>query len=254
MRSVETVQSRCFFEADPDCSLFRRAFAELMGTFLLVLVLAGAKLNAFQVSGWIGDSSVLTCAIAAGAALAGLIFAFGAVSGGHFNPLITVLQMIFRERSSKCTLAYVIAQFAGAVGGAYSAFLALGPADGRRGPPSQGYAWMFAEFIASAGLMLVVFGCMRSGRKEFGSLGVGIWLTALSIALPGTAANPAVAIGMAAAFPFEAVVARPLPLSWLMELTGALLAGGVLFILFPRDKAAAASLSATEGVANQSAD
>jgi hypothetical protein len=108
-------QPVCFLELDPQFSLLRRGAAEFTGTLLLVLVLMGTRLNAQQAPTISRDAAGLMGAVAAGSALAGLILAFGAVSGAHFNPLITILQWMSRLRSAKCAVTYVAANSCGAL-------------------------------------------------------------------------------------------------------------------------------------------
>lgn len=187
-------QSTCFHEADPAAPLIARAMVEAIGTSLLVLAASGAGLA--------GERAFLTeaglilpvAAIAIPGALVGLIFALGAVSGGHFNPLITVLQWMAGERGRTCMIAYVCAQLAGGVAGGWLGAVLWQAA------PATAVVWdrmsLASEAIASAGLMLIVFGCARSGRTEVGPIAVGAWLAASILSTPTTSyANPAVVAG-----------------------------------------------------------
>ena len=101
----------CFLEADPTLSLARRSLTEAMGTLLLMFF---AIASGFRVHDAARFGS-LAGAVAVPATLVGLVLAFGAVSGGHFNPWITVLQWLRGERTSQCTLAYVASQLIGSV-------------------------------------------------------------------------------------------------------------------------------------------
>jgi glycerol uptake facilitator-like aquaporin len=235
MQSKDTAQAVCFLEVDPQLSLLRRGAAEFTGTLLLVLVLMGTKLHALHTATANRDTSGLALAVAAGGALAGLILALGAISGGHFNPLITVLQWMSRWRNGTCAIVYVAAQLAGGAGGALLATLVFGRMTAAGGSMSPGPGWMLAELLASAGLMVVVFGCMRSGRRDdIAAFGVGAVLTALNIGLPGTFANPALALGAELALGAAALTWPALLYAVLMESAGALLAAVVLGLLFPK--------------------
>jgi glycerol uptake facilitator-like aquaporin len=234
MHSNDTTQPVCFLELDPHLSLLKRGATEFTGTLLLVLVLMGTKLNALQVPTLSRDTAGFTGAVAAGSALAGLILALGTVSGGHFNPLITILQWISRMRDTKCAVAYVAAQLVGGVSGAFLAIMAFGKARESGGTANSGHGWMIAELLSSAGLMVVVFGCMRSGRREFGPLGVGAWLTGSSIGLPATFANPALALGAKFALGTGARTWQAVRVAMLMEIGGAFLAAAVLGLIFPK--------------------
>jgi glycerol uptake facilitator-like aquaporin len=120
--------------------------------------------------------------------------AFGAVSGGHYNPLITLLQWLGRERTTRCTLTYLAAQTAGALLGATLANTMLGLH--RLMPASQQRSlWAPEEFVATAGLMIIVFGCARSARAETGPFAVGAWLVGVAMTIPGAYMNPALTLG-----------------------------------------------------------
>lgn len=137
---------------------------------------------------------MLATALAVPAALVSLVVAFGAVSGGHFNPLITFLQWLARERTSSCTLTYIVSQTAGALLGAYLAGEILGLKRSASISAEQGL-WSSSEIVATAGLMVVVFGCARSRRAETGPFAVGAWLLAIAVTLPTASANPALTLG-----------------------------------------------------------
>jgi glycerol uptake facilitator-like aquaporin len=225
----------CFYEADPALPLLRRGLVEGVGTLLLMfIVTASAALPSIQPQG--SAAWVPGAALAGPAALVGLVVAFGAVSGGHFNPLITFLQWVARERTSRCTLTYIGAQTAGAVIGAWLAGEVWGL---KRSAllASEGRLWISSEIVATAGLLLVVFGCARSGRAETGPFAVGTWLLGTAVTVPRAYVNPALTVGaLAAAGPVALSgpdVLRHLPSQFL----GALLAFGIIraaFVSRPR--------------------
>jgi glycerol uptake facilitator-like aquaporin len=97
--------------------------AEFAGTLLLMLVVAGVGLTTRRGNPTLG---VMAEALGVAGALVGLIIAFGQVSGGHFNPLITLLQWLSGLRDLRCTIAYVAAQVAGGIVGALTAALMFG--------------------------------------------------------------------------------------------------------------------------------
>jgi glycerol uptake facilitator-like aquaporin len=239
-------QPVCFLELDPRLSLWKRATAEFTGTLMLVLVLIATKLNVLASTAG-RDAAALMGAMAGGGALAGLILALGAVSGGHFNPLITILQWSFRLRDARCAAAYVAAQLVGGVVGAIVATMAFGTLRGSGGSGSTGFGWALAELLSSAGLMLVVFGCMRSGRREFGPLGVGAWLTGSSIGLPATFANPALLAGAEFALGMRALTWHALLVALLMQIAGAFLAAAVLGLVFPKESGGASDVAHKTG-------
>jgi glycerol uptake facilitator-like aquaporin len=137
----------------------------------------------------------MASAFATAGALVGLIIAFGSASGGHFNPLISGLQWLGGERKLDCALAYVAAQLLGAFLGALLANAMSGLDGALTNPPGSIWALSCSETVASAGLMVVVFGCARGGQVKTGPLAVGAWLCAAIMATPSTSyANPAMTI------------------------------------------------------------
>lgn len=231
----QPVPETCFFERDPELALSRRMVAEGVGTLLLMLAATGAGLTAQRL---FPDSPGLGIVVSAGAtagALVGLILAFGTVSGGHFNPLITGLQWLSGERRLGCTIGYVVAQLGGGMAGALLAntlFAAGGPP---LRPPATTFTLADSEFLAAAGLMSVVFGCARGGRTEIGPFAVSAWLAAAILAMPSAScANPAVTLGaLFAAGPIA------LPLSTALvyvpaQVVGALVAFIVVAIAYPQ--------------------
>ena len=233
------VSDTCIFEKDPSATIGQRAIVEGVGTLLLVLAVAGSGLAALHLQ----DTSLLAKlanAVATAAALVGLIVAFGAVSGGHFNPLISTLQWLFRERTLDCTIAYVGAQAAGAIAGALLANLIFGTQ--HRGALPQYGPWRLAlsELVATAALMIVIFSCARSGRTQTGPFAVGAWLTAAIIATPSASyANPAIVLAALFADGPLALSARTALVYLLSQLVGAFIALLIISIAYPRHRSEA---------------
>src|SRR5689334_11918974 len=94
-----SVSPTCFIERDPEASLLRRASVEAIGTFMLMLAVAESGVAAQGVAQLAPALASAVVAVAISGSLVGLILAFGSVSGGHFNPLITTLQWVGKERS-----------------------------------------------------------------------------------------------------------------------------------------------------------
>lgn len=225
-------QATCFHEADPALALYRRSGVEFVGTLFLMLAASGAGAAASRAFASSPGAALPIVALAVSAALVGLIVAFGSVSGGHFNPLITGLQWLAGERTGRCTAAYISGQLAGGLAGGWLARCLWKMS----APMAGGLAWsgVGAEFVASAGLMLVVFGCARNGRADTGPFAVGAWLVAAVMALPTTSyANPAIVAGaLVTAGPVALGSGSALPYV-LAEVLGALFALLIVFLTFP---------------------
>jgi glycerol uptake facilitator-like aquaporin len=225
----------CFVEADPQLQLARRATVECIGTLFLTIASTGAALAVTRVEPANHGFALLLSALVTSGALVGLIFAFGKVSGGHFNPLITLLQWLARERTGKCAAAYVTGQLIGAALGAGIANLLFPTPAVEQAISTPTVSLVASEFIASAGLMTLVFGCMRSGLASTGPIAVGAWLFAAIVATPsGSYANPAIIVA-------SLIAHGPIHLSvqtvWLYapaELFGALLALLIIAVGYPR--------------------
>lgn len=224
----------CFSESDPNAPLVRRAGAEGIGTFLLVFAAVGAGIAAARLPGGGVAVSVLVIATVIPAALASLIIAFGEISGGHFNPLITGLQWLRGERSLGCTLAYVAAQCAFGVAGAIVASALLGlPASRAVEAPSL-WRLGLSEVVASASLMTIVFACALARKKDSAPAAVGSWLFAAILATPsGSYANPAVAVAAVFATGPIALSTTQALAFVVAQLIGALLSLIPISVVFP---------------------
>lgn len=230
-------QRSCFVEADPSLALPRRAAVELVGTLLLTVAAVGSGLAMERVQPSNPAIVVVAGALATSGALVGLIQALGAVSGGHFNPLITLLQYLGGTRRLDCTVAYIVAQAVGAVAGALLANFVFAMDRGNVALPVGNPALALSEAAASAGLMIVVFGCIRSFRAETGPFAVGAWLAAAIIGTPSTSyANPAIVLAAAFAAGPVGLPGWTALLYAAMELAGALVALVTMAIFYPTQR------------------
>src|SRR3954470_13521493 len=119
---------------------------------------------------------------------------FGPVSGGHFNPVVSLVDAAFGRRDA---LAYIPAQVAGCITGAVVAnamfaLSAISISTHHRASPAH----LFAEVIATLGLILVIFALARSGRAAGAPAAVGAYIGAAYWFTSSTSfANPAISIG-----------------------------------------------------------
>ncbi|HEX7078996.1 MAG TPA: MIP/aquaporin family protein [Candidatus Eisenbacteria bacterium] len=181
----------------------KRHFAEFIGTFMLIFFGAGAALqqHATQTVGTTG------IAVAHGLAILIGVYAFGHVSGAHFNPCVTFGFLVTKRISFGHAVNYWIAQLVGASVAAWVLYAAYhgGPADAHLGAPAvdptigSGMA-AFLEGIMAFMLVIVIFGSAVDPRapKGFAGLAIGLTLTANILfggALTGASFNPARAFG-----------------------------------------------------------
>jgi glycerol uptake facilitator-like aquaporin len=137
--------------------------------------------------------------VAVSSALIGLILAFGSVSGGHFNPVITIAQWQAGQRGIECVVWYVSAQVFGGIIGSLLADLMFALPPGKPSAELPNASAMTSEGLATFGLMIVAFCSSRSTSKLTGPFAVGLWLLAAIVATPTRSiANPAVAISLLA--------------------------------------------------------
>jgi glycerol uptake facilitator-like aquaporin len=190
-------------------SLPVRLTAELVGTAFLLAAIVGSGIMGERLSEGNVAIALLANTIATGAALVALILTFGPISGAHFNPVVTLADASQRGISWKEVPGYVIAQVVGAYVGAACAHLMFAlplfsPSHHRR----SGAAQMFSEFIATFGLMSVIWGCSRM-RSSVVPFAVGAYITAACWFTASTSfANPAVTLARAATDTFSGI--RPL--------------------------------------------
>lgn len=225
-----------FFENNPELPVLRRAFVEAVGTAFLVIAVVGSGITASRHFPAEQLAASLMVAVSIAGALVGLIVALGKVSGGHFNPLITFAQWLNKERSTGCTVLYIVGQVVGGALGAILAATMFGSPMRTDLDALPSFGNFLSELVAAAGLMTVVLGCARSTKWETGPFAVGAWLVAAIIATPSTSyANPAVTL--AAIFAAGLVGLSPLTsLAFVLaQIAGMFVAMGINKVAFARD-------------------
>ena len=210
-------------------TLSRRIVAEFVGTAFLVAAVVGSGIMGERLAGGNVAIALLANTIATGAALAALILTFGPISGAHFNPAVTLADAIEHGVTWAVAACYVPAQCAGAVVGAIAAHLMFGlPAISLSHHARSGSAQVFSEFIATFGLLSVIWGCSRL-RSEMVAFAVGAYITAAYWFTASTSfANPAVTIARCLSDTFAGI--RPSDVPWFIvaQLLGAF-AATILF-------------------------
>ncbi|HVG28985.1 MAG TPA: MIP/aquaporin family protein [Pyrinomonadaceae bacterium] len=176
-------------------SLARRAAAEAVGTALLLAAVVGSGIMGERLAGGSVALALLANTVATGAALVALILTFGHVSGAHFNPAVTLADASQRGLAWRDVPAYVAAQFAGAAAGVAAAHVMFGePLFTASRHARAGAAQLFSEFVATFGLLSVVWGCARA-RTAAAPFAVGAYITAAYWFTSSTSfANPAVTL------------------------------------------------------------
>jgi len=176
-------------------SMARRAAAEFVGTLLLLAAVVGSGIMGDRLAGGNAAIALLANSVATGAALIAIVAAFGPVSGAHFNPVVTFSAAVNDGFPWRETPVYVLAQCAGAAAGVVVANLMFGlTAFSISVKTRSGPAQVFSEFIATFGLIAVIWGCVRS-RPAFVPVAVGTYIAAAYWFTASTSfANPAVTL------------------------------------------------------------
>jgi len=176
-------------------TLSRRFAAEFLGTGFLVAAVVGSGIMGEKLAGGNVAIALLANTIATGAVLVVLILAFGPVSGAHLNPAVTLAVAMEGGIAWREVVPYISAQCLGAVAGAITAHLMFAlPLISLSHHARSGPAQVFSEFIATFGLLCVIWGCSRS-RAETVPVAVGAYITAAYWFTASTSfANPAVTI------------------------------------------------------------
>ena len=233
-------------------SLARRLGAETVGTALLLATVVGSGIMAERLSGGSAAIALLANTLATGAALVALILTFGPISGAHFNPAVSLADAIEGGISWGETPGYILAQTAGAILGTISAHLMfqlplLSLSRHVRSGPSQ----VFSEFVATFGLLSVIWGCSRL-RSSAVAFAVGSYITAAYWFTASTSfANPAVTLARSLTDTFSGI--RPADALWfiLAQLAGALAATFLFRWLVPGLQKTAAEIVVPHGEARK---
>jgi glycerol uptake facilitator-like aquaporin len=218
--------------------LRRRLAAEAVGTAFLLIAVVGSGIMAQRLSSDHG-LQLLENAIATGTALAALIVVFAPISGAHFNPVVTLVALLDGAITRIDAVWFVIAQVVGSCVGTIVANVMFGHStfEWSTTTRSSSRLWV-SEVVATLGLLLVIFGLVRSRRSMYVPFAVGAWITGAYWFTSSTSfANPAVTVGRMLTNSFSGIRPSSAPMFIVMQLVGAALAVGLLRVLYPRETA-----------------
>jgi glycerol uptake facilitator-like aquaporin len=195
-----------------DTDLARRFTAEAIGTAMLLAAVVGSGIMADRLSGGNDAIALLANAVATAAALVALIMTFGPISGAHFNPAVSIADASQGGLRRREVPAYVVAQVCGAVLGVWIAHLMFGErlfmlsSHARSGP-----AQLLSEFVATFGLVSVIWGCSRR-RPDDVPFAVAAYIAAAYWFTASTSfANPAVTVARALTDTFAGIRPADVP-------------------------------------------
>jgi glycerol uptake facilitator-like aquaporin len=218
-----------------DLALWRRLLAELLGSAFLAAVVIGSGIAARRLSPGDTGLELLENAAATTAGLFAVILMFGPVSGGHFNPVVSLADAAFGGLSWRDAAAYLPAQVAGCTSGAVLANLMFaGAAVSVSGKDRASPAHFLSEIVATLGLLLVIFALARSGRSRSAPAAVGAYIGAAYFFTSSTSfANPAITIGRMFSATFAGIAPASVPAFITAQVIGGILAVLVIRALYP---------------------
>jgi glycerol uptake facilitator-like aquaporin len=216
--------------------LGRRLLAEFLGSAFLAALVIGSGIAAQTLSPGDVGLQLFENAAATAAGLFAIILMFGPVSGGHFNPVVSLTDARFRGISWRDALAYAPAQIGGCIAGAVVANLmfelaAISISTHHRASPAHD----FSEVIATAGLVLVIFALARTRRSHIAPAAVGAYIgAAYFFTSSASFANPAITVGRMFSNSFAGIAPASAPSFIAAQLVGGLVAVVALLALYPQ--------------------
>ena len=215
-------------------SLARRAFAEALGTATLLAVVVGSGIMGERLAAGNVAVALLANTLATGAALVALILTFGPVSGAHFNPAVTLADAWQGGLPWPEVPGYMVAQVAGAFAGVAAAHVMFElPLFFASRHARAGGAQAFSEFVATFGLLAVIWGCARA-RVSAVPFAVAAYITAAYWFTASTSfANPAVTLARSVSDTFAGIRPADAPAFIVALLLGAAAATGLFRWLVP---------------------
>jgi glycerol uptake facilitator-like aquaporin len=215
-------------------SIARRVTAEAVGTCLLLAAVVGSGIMGERLAGGNVAIALLANTVATGAALVALILSFGGISGAHFNPAVTLADASQGGLPWSEVPLYLAAQVVGAFAGVASAHAMFEtPIFFASQRARAGMAQAFSEFVATFGLLAVIWGCARL-RSSAVPFAVAAYITAAYWFTASTSfANPAVTLARSATDTFAGIRAVDAPAFIVAQLLGAAAATALFRWLTP---------------------
>jgi glycerol uptake facilitator-like aquaporin len=217
--------------------LAKRIVAEAVGTAMLLAAVVGSGIMGERLAGGNIAIALLANTLATGAALVALILTFGPISGAHFNPAVTLADAWQRGIAWREAPAYIVAQISGAFAGVAAAHLMFGlPLFFASRHERAGGAQMFSEFVATFGLLAVIWACVRY-QPAMIAFAVAAYIAAAYWFTASTSfANPAVTLARAASDTFAGIRPVDAPGFIVAQLAGAFAATSLFRWLLEDEK------------------
>ena len=219
-------------------TLARRVVAEALGTAMLLAAVVGSGIMAERLAGGNVAVALLANTIATGAALVALILTFGTISGAHFNPAVTLCDAWQKGISWRDAAAYLVGQIIGAFAGVATANAMFElPVFFAAQKERTGAAQWFSEFVATFGLLAVIWGCSRLRSAIVTPFAVAAYITAAYWFTASTSfANPAVTVARSMSDTFAGIRLADAPAFVAVQFLGAAAATLLFGWLVPLNK------------------
>jgi len=226
-----------------EAPLWRRLLAEYLGSAFLAAIVIGSGIAAQTLSPSDVGLQLLENAAATAVGLFAIILMFGPISGAHFNPVVSFVDAGFGGLSWRDAAAYLPAQMAGCITGAWlaNAMFAKALFEISTKHRASGPHWL-SEVIATIGLLLAIFALVRSDRVHLAPAAVGAYIGAAYFFTSSTSfANPAITVGRMFSNTFAGIAPSSAPSFISAQVVGAVLAFGLIKLLYPGITSAEAS-------------
>lgn len=217
--------------------IYRRLFAEALGTALLLATIVGSGIMAERLAGGNVAMALLGNTIPTGAILVVIILIFKPLSGAHFNPVVSLAAALQRELRWPDLALYVLTQIAAAIVGTWAAHLMFDlPILQLSGTDRGGTSMLLSEAIATFGLVLTILGCVARTPAAT-PFAVGLYIVAAYWFTGSTSfANPAVTIARALSDTFAGIMPANVGGFVLAQLLGMGTALGAAHVLWPNQR------------------
>jgi len=203
-------------------TLGRRIVAEAIGTAMLLAAVVGSGIMAERLAAGNVAVALLANTVATGAALVALILTFGPISGAHLNPAVTLADAFQAGLAWRDVPAYIVAQVAGAFGGVAAAHLMFDePIFFASRHARAGGAQVFSEFVATFGLLAVIWGCARLNPSRVPFAVAAYIMAAYWFTASTSFANPAVTLARSVSDTFAGIRPADAPAFIAAQLAGA---------------------------------
>jgi glycerol uptake facilitator-like aquaporin len=211
---------------------WRNAFAEFLGTMLLLTAVVGSGIMGVKLAGGNDAIALIANSLATGGALVALIAALGPISGAHFNPAVSLFEAVRQRLAWSRVPAYLAAQILGAIAGVVLAHAMFGlPAIQASAHVRSSSGELIGEVVATFGLLLTIWGVSRT-RPEAAPYAVASFIVGAYWFTSSTSfANPAVTLARSLTDTFAGIAPTSVPGFIACELIGLAVALGCARLL-----------------------